>query len=112
VPRGSRPGERRGGRQPGTPNKATASVRALAQEHTPEALEKLVHLMRHAESEAAQIAAIRELLDRAHGRPTQPLAGEDGGPVAIPAIRVEFVSPGAGAGEGGIELTDACRQSP
>ena len=48
VPRGSRPGERRGGRQPGTPNKATASIRALAQEHSPEAIEKLMHLMRHA----------------------------------------------------------------
>lgn len=94
MPRGSRPGERRGGRQPGTPNKATASIRALAQEHTGEAIEKLVYLMRHAESEAARIAAIKELLDRAHGRPTQPISGEEGGPVAITGIRVEFVSPG------------------
>jgi hypothetical protein len=93
VPRGSRPGERRGGRQPGTPNRATASIRSLAQEHSPEAVEKLVHLMRHAETEAAQIAAIKELLDRAHGRPTQPLSGEDGGPIPITGIRVEFVSP-------------------
>jgi hypothetical protein len=28
MPRGSRPGERRGGRKKGTPNKATASVKA------------------------------------------------------------------------------------
>lgn len=93
MPRGSRPGERRGGRQPGTPNKATASVRALAQEHSPEAIQKLVHLMRHAETEATQIAAIRELLDRAHGRPTQPLAGEDEGSKAVPALQVVFVRP-------------------
>jgi hypothetical protein len=28
MPRGSKPGERRGGRQPGTPNKKTALVNA------------------------------------------------------------------------------------
>jgi hypothetical protein len=93
VARGSRPGERRGGRQPGVPNKATASVRALAQEHTPEAIEKLVHLMRHAETEAAKVAAIRELLDRAHGRPTQPIADEGEGSKAVPALQVVFVRP-------------------
>src|SRR4051794_8367541 len=85
-----RPGERRGGRQPGTPNKATASVRALAQEHTPEAIEKLVHLMRRAESEAAQMAAIKELLDRAHRRPTQPISGEEDGPIVGHSRRVRW----------------------
>lgn len=29
MPRGSRPGERRGGRQKGTPNKVTGDVRAM-----------------------------------------------------------------------------------
>lgn len=29
MARGSRPGERRGGRKPGTPNKITADVRAM-----------------------------------------------------------------------------------
>ena len=99
MPRGRRPGERRGGRQPGTPNKATASVRALAQEHSPEAIEKLVYLMRHAETEAARIAAVRELLDRAHGRPTQPIAGEEGGSTAITGLRVEFVTPNRSASD-------------
>jgi hypothetical protein len=35
---GSKPGERRGGRQKGTPNKATADIKALAQEHTEAAM--------------------------------------------------------------------------
>ena len=35
---GAKPGERRGGRQKGTPNKATADIKALAQKYTPEAL--------------------------------------------------------------------------
>lgn len=43
---GSKPGERRGGRQKGTPNKATAEVRSLARQFGPEAVEKLVKLMR------------------------------------------------------------------
>jgi hypothetical protein len=30
MPRGSKPGERRGGRQKGTPNKASAAARAVA----------------------------------------------------------------------------------
>jgi hypothetical protein len=31
MPRGAKPGERRGGRQAGTPNKITADIRAAAQ---------------------------------------------------------------------------------
>jgi hypothetical protein len=36
--RGSKPGERRGGRQKGTPNKTTAEIRELAQAHGPDAI--------------------------------------------------------------------------
>jgi hypothetical protein len=35
MPRGSKPGERRGARQKGTPNKATAEVKVLAQKYVP-----------------------------------------------------------------------------
>src|SRR4051812_1987137 len=84
-------GAKTGGRQAGTPNRATAIVRDLAQQHTPEAIEMLADLMRSARNEQARVAAIRELLDRGHGRPTQPLAGEEDGPIAITGIRVEFV---------------------
>lgn len=64
-------GKKTGGRHAGTPNKATADVRAAAQKYTTAAIARLAHLMEHAESEAAQVAAAKELLDRAHGRPAQ-----------------------------------------
>jgi hypothetical protein len=66
-------GQKTGGRAKGTPNKATADIRALAQEYTAEALEGLVTLMRSAQSEQAKVAAIKELLDRGHGRSMLPV---------------------------------------
>lgn len=65
-----------GGRTKGTPNKATADVRALAQLYTDEAILTLVTIMKHGDAETARIAAARELLDRGHGRATQVLAGD------------------------------------
>jgi len=50
------------------PNKVTADIRAAALEHGPAALERLAHLAQHAESEATQVAAAKEILDRAYGR--------------------------------------------
>ena len=65
---GSEPGERRGGRQKGSVNKATAGVRSLAQEHGAAAIEELARLSTQAENENARIAACNALLDRAYGR--------------------------------------------
>lgn len=70
-------GRKTGGRQKGTLNKATASVKALAQKHGPAAIAELARLATKAESEAARVAAIRELLDRAYGKSKQPLVGGD-----------------------------------
>ena len=70
---GAKPGERRGGRKAGVPNKVTRDIRALAQKYTDRAIKRLAHLVENAESEAAQVAAIRELLDRAYGKSKQPL---------------------------------------
>ncbi|WP_310631135.1 hypothetical protein [Paraburkholderia sp.] len=64
-------GFKTGGRAAGTPNRLTADVRALANEYAAEALTVLVDLMRHAENEAKRLAASRELLDPAVGRPVQ-----------------------------------------
>lgn len=76
-------GVKTGGRQAGTPNKATAEVKALAQKHAPAALKELARLATKAESEAARVAAIKELLDRGYGKAAQPHTGEGGeGPVA------------------------------
>src|SRR4029079_3161056 len=76
---GSQPGERRGGRQKGTPNKATAEVRALAMGYGPPAFQELAKLgclsrvhqgvpVAGAQSEGARLSAIGMLIDRAYGR--------------------------------------------
>ena len=77
MPRGSKPGEHRGGRKPGTPNKATRDIRELAQVHSTASVQELAKLAgvvkgtKGAESEPARIAALKELLDRGHGKATQ-----------------------------------------
>lgn len=84
---GSRPGERRGGRQRGVPNKATREIKALAQKHGPAAIATLARLAKSADSDAAKIAAAKELLDRGYGKATQPLAGDpDGAPIAYQEV--------------------------
>lgn len=70
---GSKPGERRGGRQKGTLNKATADVKLAAQAYTEEAIGVLAKIMRDSDSDAAKVAAVREILDRAHGKPKQSM---------------------------------------
>lgn len=82
--RGSKPGERRGGRQKGTPNKATAEIRDIARQYTATAVSTLVGVMEGSESDAAKVAAAREILDRGYGKASQVVAGdENGGPVSI-----------------------------
>ncbi len=87
---GSKPGERRGGRQKGTPNKATADIKALAQEHTEAAMKELVRIFGKSESDAARVAAIKEIFDRGFGRPKQALdvdASLDGQLTIITGVR-------------------------
>lgn len=57
-----------GGRQKGTPNKATAEIKDLARSFAPEAMAELARLARSATSEQARVAAIKEILDRGYGR--------------------------------------------
>lgn len=98
MPRGgSKKGERRGGRQPGTPNKATAELRGYAGGYSKEAIEGLVMIARNSPSDQARVAAWREVLDRAAGKPAQAITDVDGSPVSIPAS-ISFVirqQPGA-----------------
>ena len=75
---GVRPGERRGGRQKGTPNKVTADIRAAARLHADDALGELSRIMKHGQSETARIAACKEILDRAYGKSPQAMTGEGG----------------------------------
>lgn len=84
MPRGAAPGERRGGRAKGTPNKLTADIKALAQVHGKDAIDTLAKIMKNiAAPEAARISAAKELIDRGYGRAIQAveLSGQDGGPI-------------------------------
>ncbi len=78
---GARPGA---GRKRGVPNKATAEVKALAQSYTAQAIETLAEIMSDRSApKAARVAAIKEMLDRAHGKSIQgvELSGKNGGPM-------------------------------
>lgn len=68
-------GIKTGGRQKGSLNKATREVKALASAYGPEALKELARLSKKATSEAARVAACREILDRAYGKATQSFTG-------------------------------------
>ena len=71
-----------GGRKPGTPNKVSNAVKELASAHGPEAIRTLVTLMKSADSDATRVSAAKEILDRAYGKATQIVGGdEEGGPV-------------------------------
>lgn len=84
MARGSKPGERRGGRKPGTPNKSTADVKALAGKYGPDAIAELARLMTSAGSEAARVAAANSLLDRAYGKSAQVVVGDkDADPINV-----------------------------
>jgi len=71
-------GRKTGGRVAGTPNKATAEIKDIARSYGPEAIERLWKLAKGAESEQAQVAACKEILDRGYGKPSQSVAiGQD-----------------------------------
>lgn len=58
-----------------------AEVKKLARSYGPEAVEKLVYLMRYSPDDRTQKAAADSLLDRGYGRPVQQI--EAGGPGAF-----------------------------
>jgi len=66
-------GKKTGGRVAGTPNKATRELKDIAREYGEEAIDRLVKLMRAAESEQVQAAACKELMDRGYGKPSQSI---------------------------------------
>lgn len=81
-------GRKTGGRVAGTPNKATAEIKALAGVYSAETIEILIGIARNADSDAAKVAACRELLDRGHGKPMQSteLTGKDGKNMSITVV--------------------------
>jgi hypothetical protein len=78
------------GRPKGALNKATAELKELAQPYGPPSIARLALLAGltdapGSESEATQLGALRELLDRGYGKPAQAIVGgdADSAPVAL-----------------------------
>lgn len=95
--RGNTANLRRGGGRPkGVPNKATAEIKALAQEYGPEAIQTLVKIMKNAKAPiAGRVAATKELLDRGYGKSVQPIegSGDPDKPINM-ALQIAFRRPG------------------
>lgn len=79
------------GRPKGSLNKATADVKAAAQVYTTEALETLAEVLRKSESDAARVAAAKELLDRGHGKARQALDVDANIKATVTKIQREIV---------------------
>lgn len=110
MSRGSKPGERRGGRKPGVPNKATAEIKEIARQYGPKAIKELAKLAGldpagkgKAESEQARIGALNAILDRGYGKAAQTVAGEggEGEPTIKHVVEVLFGRGDAGEEEQG-----------
>lgn len=80
-------GRKTGGRKKGTPNKATAEIKAAAQLHGPAAIAELAKLMRKHRSGMVRVAAAREILDRGYGKATQPLSSDPESPLIVEIAR-------------------------
>jgi len=83
-------GRKTGGRQAGTPNKVQREDRQLARKYGPKAITELAKMAGlvagadPAEAEAVRKGALDSILDRAYGKPTQPIDGDgDGGPIEV-----------------------------
>ncbi len=79
---GSKPGERRGGRQKGMPNKVTAEVKAAFRKHGP-ALVKALMALTKSDDERVRLGAIQAALDRGWGRPSQAVEGTLDGDMTV-----------------------------
>lgn len=77
---------------PGGRPKQVLDVIQLARKHTPEAIGRLVEIMRDGQSEAACVSAAVAILDRGWGKPVQSheIGGPGGGPVKS-ITRIEIV---------------------
>lgn len=79
------------GRVKGSLNKATASIKALAQPYSADAIATLAAIMHDTTAPPpSRVAAASALLDRAHGKPAQALTGADDAPLIPPAIVYEL----------------------
>jgi hypothetical protein len=64
--------------------KAPIEIRSLARSHTEAAINTLLEINSdRSAAHSARVAAANSLLDRGWGKPSQPLTGEDEGPVKM-----------------------------
>lgn len=71
------------------------TLREMAREHTEEALEALLKVVREGETDASIVAAANSILDRGWGKATQPIAGDDEAPPVEHALNVSKLSEAA-----------------
>lgn len=77
-------GFKSGGRKPGSKNKITADIKAVAQEYGDRALRVCVAIMEdELAPQPARVSAANVVLDRAYGKPAQAMehSGPNGGPI-------------------------------
>ena len=87
-------GARKGsGRPPGAKNKVPLEIRNLARSFAPEAITELHRIGVSSQSDTARVSAISALLDRAYGKPKQPIGGEDDDSPVVIAHTIELVAP-------------------
>ena len=56
---------------------------AACKAKTPDALTVIERIMNHGENERNQLAAATAIIDRAYGKPTQPIAGDPDRPLQV-----------------------------
>ena len=78
-----------GGRQKGTPNRYTLTLREKAQQYVDECLGCFVRVMQDPEApHAAKVSAADKILDRGFGKPNQSITGAEGGAIRFENIDV------------------------
>lgn len=84
MPRGSKPGERRGGRQKGTPNKLTRDVREAIATFAQANVDRMSEWLNEIEDPAKRLDLyLRALEYHIPKLGRQEHVGEDGGPIVV-----------------------------
>jgi hypothetical protein len=95
MARGSKPGERRGGRQKGTPNKASAAREAAIRKSGLTPLDYMLKLMRNRKlDQDTRLEAAKAAAPYVHPKLNSvEFTGPNGGPVQVEEVRRTIVDP-------------------